>query len=171
MQQVKATDLSIILKCNLYFTAYQQQSWTSRVTADSDFSCFINIQNAVSKAKICSYPTNSTDLHTAFFMAKFISTVPDFNVKICRLCKKQYIDMFEPVCCNCPYSFEIQNIWWDLIIENFCLGLYVELSSYDDEALYQILLEKKTLLNSIITHNICNIYYFYKVLFHQACDF
>ena len=43
------------------------------------------------------------------------------------------------MCCNCQYSFEIQNIW---IIEDFCLELYVELSSYEDEVLHQLLLEK-----------------------------
>jgi hypothetical protein len=32
--------------------------------------------------------------------------------------------------------------WWDLIIEHFCFELYVELSSYNDEELYQILLGK-----------------------------
>ena len=42
----------------------------------------------------------------------------------------------------CQYSFEIQNIWWNLIIEYFCLELYVELSSYEDNVLYQIFLEK-----------------------------
>jgi hypothetical protein len=51
-------------------------------------------------------------------------------------------DIFVHVCCNSQYSFEIQNIWWDLIIENFCLELYLELSSYEDEVLYQILLGK-----------------------------
>jgi hypothetical protein len=50
--------------------------------------------------------------------------------------------MFVHVCCNCQYHFEIQNIWWDLIIEHFCFELYVELSSYEDEVLYQILLGK-----------------------------
>ena len=50
--------------------------------------------------------------------------------------------MFVHVCCNCPYSFEIQDIWCYLSIENICLDLYVELSSYDDEALCQILLGK-----------------------------
>jgi hypothetical protein len=100
----------------------QQQSWTSRVTADSDFSRFINIHNAVSSAKMWSYPTNSSELRTTFFIAKLIPTVPDSNVKICRLCEKQYTDIFVHVCCNCQYSFEIQNMWWDLIIENFCLN-------------------------------------------------
>ena len=38
---------------------------------------------------------------------------------------------------NCQYSFEIQNIWSDLIIEKFCFEIYVELSSYKDEVLYQ----------------------------------
>ena len=46
------------------------------------------------------------------------------------------------MCCNYQYSFEIQNIWWDLIIEQFCLELYVELSSYEDEVLHHILLGK-----------------------------
>ena len=84
-----------------------------------------------------SYPTNSTELHAAFFIAKLISTVPDSNVKIFRLYEKQYTDIFVHVCC-----FEIQNIWWDLILGNFCLELYVELSSYEDEVLYKILLGK-----------------------------
>ena len=83
-----------------------------------------------------SYPTNSSELRTAFFITKLISTVPDSNVKICRLCEKQYTDIFVHVCYNCQYSVEIQIIWWDLIIENFCLELYVELSSYEDEVLY-----------------------------------
>ena len=52
------------------------------------------------------------------------------------------VTIFAHVCCTCPYTLEIQNIWWHLIIEMFCLDLYVELSSYDDEALYQILLGK-----------------------------
>jgi hypothetical protein len=83
-----------------------------------------------------SYPTNSSELRTAFFITKLISTVPDSNVKMCRLCEKQYTDIFVHVCYNCQYSVEIQIIWWDLIIENFCLELYVELSSYEDEVLY-----------------------------------
>ena len=68
----------------------QQQSWTSRVTAYSDFSRFMNIHNEVGTAKMWSYPTNSTELRTAFFIAKLISTVPDSNVKIGSLCEKQY---------------------------------------------------------------------------------
>ena len=76
-------------------------------------------------------------------MAKLSSTVPDSNVKIYRLCEKRYTDIFVHVCCNCQYSFEIQNIWCDLIIEHFCFELYVELiSSYEDEVLCQILLGK-----------------------------
>jgi hypothetical protein len=40
-------------------------------------------------------------------IAKLISTVPDSNVKICRLCEKKNPDIFVPVCCNCQYTFEI----------------------------------------------------------------
>ena len=128
--------------------SFQQQSWTSGITADPDFSRFINIHNAVSTANIWSYPTSSSELRTAFCIAKLISTVPDSNVKICRLCEKQYTDIFVHMCCNCPHSFEIQNIWWDLIIEIFCLELFVELSSYEDEVLYQILLGKNSMYRS-----------------------
>jgi hypothetical protein len=75
---------------SLVIQSYQQQSWTSRVTAYSDFSRFMNIHNDVSTAKMWSYPTNSTELRTAFFIAKLTSIIPDSNVKICRVCEKQY---------------------------------------------------------------------------------
>ena len=39
-------------------------------------------------------------------IAKLISTVPDSNVKKCRLCEKK-TDFVVPVCSNCQYPFEI----------------------------------------------------------------
>jgi hypothetical protein len=40
-------------------------------------------------------------------IAKLISTVPDSNVKKCRLCEKT-TEILVHVCCNGQYSFEIQ---------------------------------------------------------------
>jgi len=84
--------------------SYQQQSWTSRVTSDSDFSRFINIHNVVRTAKIWSYPTTSSELRTTFFIAKLISTVPNSNVRICRLCEKQYA---QTILYMCPVTVHI----------------------------------------------------------------
>ena len=86
LQQKKAVSFAV--------QSCQQQSWTSRVTADSDFSRFINIHNAVSTTTIWLYLTNSSELRTSIFMAKLISTVPDSNVKICSVCEKQYTNIF-----------------------------------------------------------------------------
>jgi hypothetical protein len=46
-------------------------------------------------------------------------------------------------CCSCPGTQFLQEAWWDMIIEHFNLDLYVEISQYDNEQRYQILLGKK----------------------------
>ena len=40
----------------------------------------------------------------------------------------------------------LQEAWWDMMIEHFNLDFYVEISQYDNEQRYQVLLEKNLLL-------------------------
>ena len=54
-----------------------------------------------------------------------ISTVPDSNVKICRLCQKKTQLFLYP----CAVTIFFRTIWWDLIIEHFCLEPYVEVAT------------------------------------------
>ena len=50
------------------------------------------------------------------------------------------MDVYVHACCNCPITFSIQQLWWDMITENHNLDLFVELNSYNEEQLYQVLL-------------------------------
>ena len=45
--------------------------------------------------------------------------------------------------CSSPGTLFLEEAWWDMMIEHFNLDLYVEISQYDNEQRYQILLGKK----------------------------
>ena len=120
----------------------ETESWNIRTTTNIDFARFIQIHSSVNKACVWTLPSNCAELRTAFFIAKLIATVPDNTIKTCQLCNQTFKEIFVHVCCICSHTFEIRDIWWDMIIENFTLDLYTELSGLDDETLYCILLGK-----------------------------
>ena len=59
------------------------------------------------------------------------------------LCNRQFSDIFFHACCSCPGAQFLQKTWWDMIIEHFNLDLYVEISQYDNEQRYHVLLGEK----------------------------
>jgi hypothetical protein len=62
------------------------------------------------------------------------------------LCNRQFSDIFLHACCSCPGAQFLLKTWWDMIIEHFNLDLYVEISQYDNEQRYHILIVKNLLL-------------------------
>ncbi|CAG2254224.1 unnamed protein product [Mytilus edulis] len=59
--------------------------------------------------------------------------------------KVNFKDVYVHACCNCPSTNEQCEVWWDILSNNFPVQLYCELSMYDDEILFQILLGRKPL--------------------------
>ena len=78
--------------------------------------------------------------HTkSFFIVKLMTDLPN-NIESVRVvvCNRHFL----------TYLFilrtqALQEAWWDMIIEYFNLDLYVEISQYDNEQRYKILLGKK----------------------------
>ena len=97
----------------------------------------------ISVADIWRWPSSSFDLRTAFFIAKLIVTVPDTEVKDCNLCHCSFLDVMMHSSCECSHTADQRNIFFDLIIENFPLDLYVELSYYNPGVLYCVMLGKQ----------------------------
>ena len=69
--------------------------------------------------------------------------IPNNTEGICVVCNRHFSDIFVHACCSCPSTQVLQEAWWDMMIEQFNLDLYVEISQYDNEQRYQILLGKK----------------------------
>ena len=58
----------------------------------------------------------------------------------CVACKNYFDDVYVHACCSCICTTGLHDLWWDMIIENFSLQLYCDLSEYDDKDVHQILL-------------------------------
>jgi hypothetical protein len=74
-----------------------------------------------------------------------MTDIPNNTEGICVVCNRHFSDIFVHACCSCPSTKALQEAWWDMMIEHFNLDLYVEISQYDNEQRYQILLGKKPL--------------------------
>lgn len=116
--------------------------WQARINLDNDFNRFREIHFSVSIASVWQFPTKCSELRTAKFIAKLISSVPDRNEQSCDICKRVCKDIFIHASLSCPSTSEMSSIWWDLLIEQFPVELYAELSECDEESLFRILLGK-----------------------------
>ena len=62
--------------------------------------------------------------------------------------KKQHIFVYP-----CAVTIFFRNIWWNLIIENFCLGLYVEVATRM-RYYTNIIKEKKLRVRSAVVYSV-----------------
>ena len=72
-----------------------------------------------------------------------MTDIPNNTEGICVVCNIHFSDIFVHDCFSCPSTQALQEAWWNMMIEHFNLDLYVEISQYDNEQRYQILLGKK----------------------------
>lgn len=114
----------------------------NRINLDNDFNRFREIHFSVSIPSVWTFTTNCSELRTAKFFAKLISSVPNSNEQSCEIYKRVCKDIFIHASLSCPSTSEMCSIWWDLIIEKFPVELYAELSEYDEESFFRILLGK-----------------------------
>ena len=119
--------------------------WSLRISSDNDFIRFRNIHRSVELANVWKYSKCSRDIQNSFFITKLITDIPNNTEGICVVCNRHFSDIFVRACCSCPSTQALQEAWWDMMIEHFNLDLYVEISQYDNEQRYQILLGKKPL--------------------------
>ena len=116
--------------------------WLIHINSDNDFKRFKYIHKSVSAAHVWKFPSNSSEIRTALFIGKLISTAPTHVFKFCEICDRPFTDVFVHACFGCTCTSNMHSTWMGLIIENFCLDLYVELSECDDDSLYTICLGK-----------------------------
>ena len=130
---------NIVINC---VQSVQTNEWTNRVSSDSDFARFRLIHDSIKIWKPWSNFNSANDLRNSYFIAKLVTEIPNRVDGLCRICKRQYFDIFVHVCCNCTVTQILQDTWFDIVIENFDLQLYLEISQYCEEQLYQVLLGK-----------------------------
>lgn len=126
----------------LAINSTQQGLWQTRITSDRDFSRFHQIHSSVAVANIWKWPPSTSELRTSFLIAKLIVTIPTSYNNDCKLCHKSFSDVMMHSSCECPFTANQRDTFFELIIENFHLDLYVELSCYDSTSLYCVLLGK-----------------------------
>ena len=117
--------------------------WLNRIKTSSDFCRFRDIHSSICIAKIWTFPNNSSELRTAYFVAKLLATVPVHTEQFCGICNRTFDDLIVHACVSCQGTQDLRNEWWDIIIENFPLKFYVELSELDNEQLFRIMLGKQ----------------------------
>jgi hypothetical protein len=116
--------------------------WQTRINLDNDFNRFRRIHFSVSISSVWIFPTNCSELRTAKFITKLISSVPHNNKQSCEICKPVCKYIFIHASLSFPNTSKMCSIWWDLIIEQFPVELYAELSECNEESLILILLGK-----------------------------
>lgn len=99
--------------------SHQFNSWTTRVTSEPEFSRFFQIHN--------------------------ITSIPDSVQKCCTICDWSFTDIMTHATCDCTCTAHLREILFNIIIENFNLHHYVELSFYDSDSLFCVLLGKPQL--------------------------
>ena len=64
--------------------------WLNRIKTSSDFCRFRDIHSSICIAKIWTFPNNSSELRTAYFVAKLLAKVPVYTEQICGICNRTF---------------------------------------------------------------------------------
>ena len=118
----------------------QSQFWLNRIESDSNFSRFRYIHKSVSFPNFWITAQTFHDIRNSYFITKLITSIPNSTEDACCVCKKDFTDVYLHACCACICTFQNRDLWWNMIIENYQLKLFCELSEYEDEIIFQILL-------------------------------
>ena len=129
-----------IVKCSV--NEVQHANWSHRINTDDDFNRFRKIIQTVEIAPFLKNATSYSEIRNSYFVTKLLTDLPNSTPGTCPICNRIFSDMYVHACCNCSGTRTLQNIWWDLIMENFSVHLFVELNALDEEQLYQCLLGK-----------------------------
>ncbi|KAK3098283.1 hypothetical protein FSP39_017953 [Pinctada imbricata] len=121
---------------------YHNRAWSIRTSADTDFTRFRALHNAIGPAFIWSSSTNFQETQLAYFIAKLWASPPVSERGTCPICTNSYFDMFVHIVVSCIGTSLIRDNFWCDIIEYFDLRLCVELAGLDDNDFYLTLLGK-----------------------------
>jgi hypothetical protein len=80
----------------------QDNEWQTRINLDNDFNRFREIHFSVSIPSVWTFTTNCSELRTAKFFAKLISSVPNSNGQSCEINKRVCKDIFIHESLSCP---------------------------------------------------------------------
>lgn len=122
--------------------AIQDEEWLQRMNLDSDFQRFRDIHRAVDVAPFLRHANSHIEIKRCYMIIKVMTDIPNSTPGTCTLCSRHFCDLFVHACCNCNATRYIQDTWWDLIMENFDVELFVELNQYDEEQLFVVLIGK-----------------------------
>ena len=89
------------------------------------------------------------EIRNSYYITKLITDIPNSTSDLCVICKRQFRDIYVNACCNCSSTKNLQNLWWDFIIEKFPVEIFIELYSYDEQ-IYQILLGRRLVTDTMI---------------------
>ena len=161
-------------KSIVHKTVNEQQSvnWLNRIALDDNFMRFRNIHKTVSMTNFWKKAQSFAEIRNSYFITKLLADIPNSSGDKCVECENDFSDVYVHACCSCICTLELRELWWGIIIENFPLQLYSELSEYDDEEIYQILLGRIP-LNLSVEHSeferLCHAHVFQCLALYGRC--
>lgn len=132
----------LIVNCAI--ATYQNDKWRSRIEIDSDFTRFRQLHEDISITSLWTEAKTASEIRQSYVLTKLWTDKPYSSKGTCGQCNRSYDDFFVHVCCNCPATSMYRDVFWDFIMEDFPVELFIELNNYCDEELYTILLGKET---------------------------
>ena len=117
--------------------------WNIRINNDTDFSRFIQLHDSIKLVDFWRKSKSFPEVKASFLITKLWTVIPNSTADTCTICMRQFSDVYVHACCNCTGTFEYRELWWNIIVENFPVQLFVEFSECDEETLYQFLLGRR----------------------------
>lgn len=116
------------------------EEWRNRMEADPDFRIFKIFHNIISPIKLWKFDFSFDEVPLIRFLAKLWTIPPIYLGQTCRVCQETYDNQYQHAVLGCPSTTCIRDSFFDNLINNFDVHLYVELSQLSEDILYFILL-------------------------------
>ena len=117
---------------------YHKEEWRMRTDNDSHFRIFKVFQSSITPSKIWKFFYTFDDIAFIKFVAKLWIIPPTSRAEICGLC--QITNKFQHTVLGCLCTSHRRNSFFDLLIDNFNVHLYIEFSQLEEEMMYSFLL-------------------------------
>lgn len=119
---------------------HHTEEWRSRTENDPDFRMFKVFHNTVSPIRLWKFEFSFDEVPFIRLLAKLWTIPPMYIDQNCRICQCTYNNQFQHAALGCPSTAFVRDSFYNSLINNFDVHLYVELSQLRDEVLYYILL-------------------------------